>query len=425
MKQKFTYVFAVFLICLTFSASADNKKALFLGNSYTFYNTMPQMIADIATSLGDTLIHDSSTPGGYTAQQHATNATTISKISQGGWDYVSIQCQSQEPSFSPGQVAANTYPYVGQLDSLIQANNTCAETLMFMTWGRKNGDASNCANYPPICTYNGMQQRLRDSYLLFANDFNTSVSPVGVAWKVMRDTYPNVDLYNPDESHPSINGTYLAACVFYCTMYKKSCVGSQYLPGGVGNADALNMQQIASSVVLDSLENWQSKGGIPDASFTYVPNANILSFTNTSKRYANSSWIFGDASAANTTTSPTHTYTFSGTSFTYTVCLEVSSACGKKDSTCQTITVNNSVGTNDFSVTDKIKIGQGQGQISVVNELQSCTLSIIDMNGRELKKSNLAIGKSSITTNDYAKGIYFIQIKQKGTLLKLKKIYNY
>ena len=104
MKKIFTTAILAFFVTLTLSVSADKRNVLFIGNSYTYVNNMPQMIADIATSLGDTVTHESSTPGGYTAQQHTTNSTTTGKISQGGWDYVSIQCQSQEPSFSPAQV---------------------------------------------------------------------------------------------------------------------------------------------------------------------------------------------------------------------------------------------------------------------------------------------------------------------------------
>jgi hypothetical protein len=38
-----------------------------------------------------------SAPGGYTFQQHTTNATTLTKINQGIWDYVVLQEQSQYP----------------------------------------------------------------------------------------------------------------------------------------------------------------------------------------------------------------------------------------------------------------------------------------------------------------------------------------
>jgi hypothetical protein len=54
-----------------------NYKVLFLGNSYTGVNNLPQMIANVALSVGDRLIFDSNTPGGYTLQGHSTNTTSL------------------------------------------------------------------------------------------------------------------------------------------------------------------------------------------------------------------------------------------------------------------------------------------------------------------------------------------------------------
>ncbi len=417
-------IFTTFVILLLISHTsiADKRNALFLGNSYTYFNGgMQNMIANIATSLGDTLTHDNNTPGGYTANQHSTNATTISKIIQGGWDYVAIQCQSQEPSFSTAQVLAQTYPYVMTLDSLIQANNTCAETVMFMTWGRMNGDLQNYPND----TYDAMQQRLRNGYTLFADSAHATISPVGAAWKVMRDNHAGINLYNADGSHPSVNGTYLAACVFYCTMFKKSCVGSQYLPSGVGNGDALSMQQVASSVVLDSLENWQQYGGIPDASFTIIPQLgfyNQIVCTNSSLRYSNSSWNFGDGSPVNNSTSPNHTFPI-GTG-TYTICLTVTSLCGKTDSICQTIMISPSNNSN-YSTTHKIRITQYGDEIKIDNDFGNSELSFLDINGRRIYHGSLKIGSQSINLNRYAKGIYILQVKKRNELLKLHKVHNY
>ena len=76
----------LFFPIITFSQ--QTKEVLFVGNSYTFYNNLPQLVADIALSLGDTLIHDSSTPGGATFNAHSSNSQTLSKISQQQWDYV-------------------------------------------------------------------------------------------------------------------------------------------------------------------------------------------------------------------------------------------------------------------------------------------------------------------------------------------------
>ncbi|MBK9318567.1 MAG: hypothetical protein IPM91_06900 [Bacteroidetes bacterium] len=132
---------------------SQQTKILFIGNSYTASNNLPQLFTDLALSMGDTVFVDSNTPGGYTFQGHTTNATTLAKINTQPWDFVFLQEQSQLPSFSPPQVAVDVYPYARMLDSLIYVNDSCTETVFYMTWGRKYGDAGNCANWPPVCTF--------------------------------------------------------------------------------------------------------------------------------------------------------------------------------------------------------------------------------------------------------------------------------
>lgn len=252
MKLKFLFLL---LIISTFCFSQQTKSALFLGNSYTQYNSLPQLVKNLAIAHGNNLLIDSYTPGGYTFQGHSTNTTSLNKIKAQAWDFVVLQEQSQIPSFPPSQVQTDCYPYAAILNDSILANNPCTEPLFYMTWGRKNGDASNCGFYPPICTYDGMQQRLTESYLELAEDNNASVAPVGVAWKQVRTLYPTINLYNPDESHPSLEGSYLAACVIYVSMFKQTVVGNTYI-STLDSLTAYRLQTIASGTVLDSINLW-------------------------------------------------------------------------------------------------------------------------------------------------------------------------
>ena len=178
MKKLFLFLFFTPTILL-----AQSLDVLFIGNSYTYANNMPQMVSELALSFGDTLNFESSTPGGATFNTHSTNINTLNKISQKPWDYVVLQAQSQEPSFSPNQVANDLFPYAQILIDSIESNSTCTEPIFFMTWGRKYGDQQNCQFYPPICTYLGMQQRLRQSYLDMTFNHNATCSPVGICWK--------------------------------------------------------------------------------------------------------------------------------------------------------------------------------------------------------------------------------------------------
>lgn len=253
------FLFCIFFFVLFFvnaiKAQHQKRTVLFLGNSYTYVNNLPALIQNIALANGDTLVFDSNCPGGQTFQGHFNDATSLSKINSQAWDCVVLQAQSQEPSFSPGQVAAQTLPYAIKLDSVIQQNNTCTETVFYETWGRKNGDASNCAAYAPVCTYLGMQNRLRASYKLFADTTHGIISPAGEAWRKSIAQNPTLELYSSDQSHPSLEGSYLTACVFYETLFHKSVLSNTYT-AGVSSTNINFLQQIAHDVVNDSLLTW-------------------------------------------------------------------------------------------------------------------------------------------------------------------------
>jgi hypothetical protein len=184
MKKLFIVIPFLFLqyYSIAQERSISNKNILFIGNSYTYVNDLPLMIANVSLSTNDTISYNSSTPGGYTFNNHTQDTASISKIKQGNWDFVVLQEQSQLPSFPIGQVSVESFPYAKILDSIINTYNSCAETVFYMTWGRKNGDASNCASWPPVCTYQGMDSLLRDRYTQMAFDNKTILSPVGALW---------------------------------------------------------------------------------------------------------------------------------------------------------------------------------------------------------------------------------------------------
>ncbi len=56
------------------------KNVLFIGNSYTAVNNLPQMIKDLALPLGDTLLFDQSVFAGYRFVEHCNNPATWTKI---------------------------------------------------------------------------------------------------------------------------------------------------------------------------------------------------------------------------------------------------------------------------------------------------------------------------------------------------------
>jgi PKD repeat protein len=333
MKNLKLVLIAAFTSCISVSF-AQTKNVLFLGNSYTGVNNLPLLTYNLALSLGDTINYDSNTPGGYTYQGHSTNATSLAKIAQGNWDFVVLQEQSQMPSFPPSQVATEVYPYAQILVDSIKLANACAEPLFYMTWGRKNGDAGNCASYPPLCTYDGMQGRLRESYMEMSLDNDCSVSPVGAAWKYVRDNYPTIELYSADESHPSINGSYLAACVHYASIYRESPVGASFI-STVTAIDAAILQEAAELVVLDSLSTWRIGDNDVVASFTSNTVGGSTVFSENGTNGTTYSWDLDDGS---TETAASFSYTYADDGI-YNVELIATNGCDS-DTVSQQVTIN-------------------------------------------------------------------------------------
>ena len=76
-KNVLNLILSVALLLLSITQlQSQTKRVLFIGNSYTSVNNLPQTIASVASSVGDNLIFDSNTPGGYRFMDHATNPTT-------------------------------------------------------------------------------------------------------------------------------------------------------------------------------------------------------------------------------------------------------------------------------------------------------------------------------------------------------------
>jgi PKD repeat protein len=316
------YILSVLLLSAIFSKVELNAqqtyRALFLGNSYTGYNNLPQMIADVALSAGDTLIFDLNVPGGYRLFDHRGDAVSQNKIQAGAWDYVVLQEQSRTPILYPNSFGSG----VRELNNTILEFNPCSETILYMTWGRKNGDASNCAAVPVMCTYGGMDSTLKNSYLDQASLYYAEVSPVSVVWNHLRQSSPGIELYNPDESHPSLAGSYAAACCFYATLFKKDPTLITF-NGGLSAADAAGIRSAAKIKVFDDLSLWDFKQqqSAPESNFDYQVLSGVNEVFFLPRGIAEN--YFGDFGDGTTSTLrvPSHSYLSDGT---YTVTLKAS-----------------------------------------------------------------------------------------------------
>jgi hypothetical protein len=402
-----------FLLLLFFQQTfAQQTSILFLGNSYTYTNNMPDLLYQLSLAGGDSISWDSNTPGGYSFQNHTQDATSVSKINSQPWNFVVLQGQSQEPSVDTAYVVANVFPYAMQLNNLVQANDSCTQTIFFMTWGRKNGDAQNCAAYPPVCTYSGMQQQLENRYLQMGNDNHAIVAPVGEAWKNVIATNPAFDLYISDESHPSLYGSYLAACVFYATIYKRSPLGINFYAGLPVN-DAVLLQTIAGNTVLDSLQLWNTEIYYPDAGFTFT-SGNSTSITTFNSDTTATTWYWDNGTGNGFVQGTASEILNFPNVNTYTVCLAVSNGC-HSDTSCQTIN-SATVGMEENKVSEfQLSQNFSEETFSVQfpeNEKGPFSIHVFDATGKQIYFA--ATNESKTTIRNFIPGIYFI-MAENGT----------
>ena len=128
---------------------------------------------------------------------------------------------------------------------------------VFRDYAKKNSDIVRKHGTKPVFFMSWayadvpeMTAQLADAYTQAANDNDAFVIPAGLAFARSIAKRPELNLYVPDKRHPSVAGTYLAACTVYASLFKKSPVGLSYT-AGLDEATAKHLQSTAWETVQD------------------------------------------------------------------------------------------------------------------------------------------------------------------------------
>jgi hypothetical protein len=205
--------------------TTKTRRVLFIGNSYTSYNSGIDKQYEGLDPASDTsrIVVD-----GYTLQSHWKDGNALQATRTGKWNYVVLQEQSQTPVFDP----ANFRAYAAQFDQAIRSAG--ARTVLLMTWERPDSAAAGVTGTNVSNAYDSLGRTL-----------GVTVAPAGVAFASSLHLRYDLVLYAQD-GHPTKAGTYLAACVLYAAIVRATPVGNPFSGDGVTVETSAFLQQVAA-----------------------------------------------------------------------------------------------------------------------------------------------------------------------------------
>ena len=207
------------------------KPTLFIGNSYTG-SAIPEILKRMAIGVPRITHVDYAlaVKGAYSLATHVQDKDHMTLLrSKAKWDYVVIQDQSMMPldkEYHPEMLEA-----AGKLAT--EAKRRKAKVIVFMTWARVRMPEQT--------------RKLQAIYVKVADSVGGTVAPVGLAFA--EATKAKHKVYAEDGAHPNLLGKYLASCVLYATIYRRSPTQTNSkLVSNLKESDCVAMQKLAWKV---------------------------------------------------------------------------------------------------------------------------------------------------------------------------------
>ena len=387
----------------------NTKNVLFIGNSITYYNNMPQTFEAIANSKGDQTSVTMYAPGGTGFINHVNDANVYAKFREKVWDFVVLQPGSNEsPAYSETKEA--TLARLERLQDSIYKYSPCAKILLYEisygVWGTTQANLN---------TYNTTMSLILSNNQYWADNAEVFFAPVGEAF---REKWNNdqTDLLwvGTGNIHPNAKGSYIAACVFYASIYQKPSLGTTEI-SSLSQADATAIQTLVDDKVLNHKPDWRINSWYPYNNFEFQVNGNQVTFTNLSQNVDSVEWDFGDGNSS-TNTNPVHQYNQLGT---FSVSLTTHKA-NCEETTTQQISIT-SLSVDDTNINNQWRIYPNPVTdfLYIKTEKEIENIRIFDMKGQEIlhqeKPSN------TINISFIPAGIYFVKVKM-ANKLSVKKL---
>ncbi|MCB0749304.1 MAG: DUF4886 domain-containing protein, partial [Ignavibacteriae bacterium] len=228
-------------------------KILFLGNSFTGWNDMPVMLEELTKNSSHKIYVDKYLKYGGSLYELSQLDTVKNIINSLKWDYIILQGSPYRYAYP--EEFNTTYPIMTALEyfnEMIEENNPHAEIILFMPWAYKDGKFWD-EEEPD--DYSQMQLKIYKNIILMAKKLDNKIAPVGWAWNKIVFIDEEIELFIRDLTHPTIEGSYLTACVIYVTIFNEELIANPYI-SEISKNSAEFLQSVASKTVFGELENW-------------------------------------------------------------------------------------------------------------------------------------------------------------------------
>jgi hypothetical protein len=210
--------------------TVDGLRVLFIGNSLTYGNDVPQLVRQLAERSGGRAIRPVMVAfPNVSLEDHWANGTAAALLRRGPWDVVVLQ---QGPSSLP-ENRALLIQATRRFAPLIDAAG--ARAVLYEVW--------------PTIDRRSDATAVRRSYTAAAEAVDGTVAPAGTAWSIAIADNVIPSLYSPDGLHASMTGSVLAALTLYARIANRAVqddVGA--LPGlGPDTVLARRLRTIATA----------------------------------------------------------------------------------------------------------------------------------------------------------------------------------
>lgn len=183
----------------------EGRRALFIGNSYTYFADIPGLVQAMADSAGRDKIAIETVAGPDMALvDHWNEGTAKREIAKGGWQWVILQQGPSSVQVNRDSLRALTQLFGAEIAKV------SATPALFSAW--------------PSAARPQDFDRAIESYALAAADVSGILLPVAGSWKKAWETEPTLQMY-ADGLHPSAIGAYLAAATIYSRLLNRTPVG--------------------------------------------------------------------------------------------------------------------------------------------------------------------------------------------------------